>query len=57
MEPNVNGFDASRDTATRRGEITLAVNLEWKIHIENTTNWNKMNRISRKTDAKKNGVN
>ena len=53
MEPNVSGFDASRDTATRRGEITSAVNLEWKIHIENTTNWNKMNRISRKTDATK----
>ena len=36
MEPNVSGFDASRDTATRRGEITSAVNLEWNIHIENS---------------------
>lgn len=27
MEPNVSGFDASRDTATRRGEITSAGNL------------------------------
>ncbi len=33
MEPNVSGFEKpSRDTATRRGEITSAVHSEWEIH-------------------------